>query len=542
MKLRTQLLLLQLAIVLVAVLGTGFVAGWLQEQQLRDSYRDRMIAVAQSVATLPAIISALDSDQPSETVQPIAEVVREASDVTYVVVVDSDGIRLSHPTPALIGEQVSTDPSDVLAGEIYVGTQTGTLGESWRVKVPIFDGDRIVGAVSVGILESNLRTDYLGNSVVLFVTIGVAAVFGVVGAAWVTSVIRRRIYGLEPDEIVGLLEAREAMLHGLREGLVALDEHGRIALINDSGADLLGLDDPHGVVGHPAIDVLSDELVRMLDDDGSRQRLVLVGERVLLVQCDVALIDDRLLGSVFILRDNTKLHALMRDLDGANDLADGLRVQAHGFANKLHVISGLLELGHVSEAVSFIERVGDGGTLSSVTNGSGIRDLEIAALLLVKQMRAHESGINLELDSSSALSPLATHSRGEGARDDLLTVLGNLVDNATEACSPGARVRVRILETFHSFEIEVSDDGPGIPEKLRSKVFSPGFSTKGPPPGVVTATRGIGLTLVERIAHRHGGEALLATSPTLGGTTIIVRLPFAETARQTNAKEAEVLL
>ncbi|GAA1227108.1 sensor histidine kinase [Rhodoglobus aureus] len=525
MKLRTQLLLLQLAIVLVAVLGTGFVAGWLQQQQLREAYRDRMIAVAQSVATLPAIIDALDDTQPSETVQPIAEVVREASDVTYIVVVDDDGIRLSHPNPERIGKQVSTDPSGVLAGEIYVGTQTGTLGESWRVKVPITDGNRIVGAVSVGILESDLRSDFLGSSALLFVTIGVAAAFGVVGAAWVTSVIRRRIYGLEPDEIVGLLEAREAMLHGMREGLVALDEHGRVALINDAGAHLLGLANQNSIVGQPASEVLSDELVHMLDDEESRQRLVLAGERVLLVQCDSARIGDRLLGSVFILRDNTKLHALMRDLDGAHDLADGLRVQAHGFANKLHVISGLLELGHVSEAVSFIERVGEGGTLSSVTSESGIRDLEIAALLLVKQMRAHERGINLELDPASTLAPLKAHVSAEALRDDMLTVLGNLVDNATEACASGSTVSVLVAENSGCIKIEVSDDGPGIPKKLRTKVFAPGFSTKSPTPGLVASTRGIGLTLVERIAHRHGGEAKVKES-TIGGTTISVRLPF----------------
>ncbi|MGV8913668.1 MAG: ATP-binding protein [Rhodoglobus sp.] len=541
MKLRTQLLLLQLAIVLVAVLGTGFVAGWMQEQQLRDSYRDRMIAVAQSVATLPAIIDAFDDPQPSATVQPIAEVVREASDVTYIVVVDENGVRLSHPNPARIGEQVSTDPSDVLAGEIYVGTQTGTLGESWRVKVPITDGNQIIGAVSVGILESSLRSDFLGSSVALFVTIGVAAAFGVVGAAWVTSVIRRRIYGLEPDEIVGLLEAREAMLHGMREGLVALDENGRIALINDAGAHLLGIDDQNNVVGRPAGDILDDDLLTMLDDEESRQRLILAGERVLLVQCDSAKIGDRMLGSVFILRDNTKLHALMRDLDGAHDLADGLRVQAHGFANKLHVISGLLELGHTSEAVSFIERVGDGGTLSSVTSGSGIRDLEIAALLLIKQMRAHERGINLELDSNSALSPLATHESAEKLRDDLLTVLGNLVDNATEACASGATVRVRVVESSGSIDIDVSDDGPGIPETLRSKVFAPGFSTKGPTPGLITSSRGIGLTLVERIAHRHGGEAAVK-DPLIGGTTISVRLPFSDSTTPHSAPHAVAVL
>jgi two-component system, CitB family, sensor kinase len=362
MSLRMQLLLLQVAIVLITVIGTGVVASWLQEQQLRDAYRDRMIGVAQSVARLPAIIEAFDSADPSATIQPIAEVVRKASNVTYVVVTNEKGIRYSHPDPSRIGEEVSTDPGPALSGKMYVGTQTGTLGESWRVKLPIYDADHtVMGVVSVGILESDLKSDYLGNSSLLFITIGVAAILGVIGAAGVSSVIRRRIYGLEPDEIAGLLETREAMLHGVREGLVAVDDQGRIALINDAGTRLLGLDPQRDIVGAQAADILDPELIRMVAEESAEQRLVLSGERVLLVRRDSATIGDRAIGAMLILRDNTELHALLRDLDGAQDLADGLRSQAHGFANKLHVISGLLELGHVTEAVAFIERAGSGG-------------------------------------------------------------------------------------------------------------------------------------------------------------------------------------
>ena len=155
MKLGVQLLLLQVAIVLTTVVGTGVTAVWLQEQQLREAYQDRMIAVAQSVAGLPVITEAFDDADPSATIQPVAEVIRRASDVTYVVVANDLGIRYSHPNPDRIGEKVSTDPAIPLSGEIYVGTQTGTLGESWRVKVPIFaDDGEVMGQVSVGILES----------------------------------------------------------------------------------------------------------------------------------------------------------------------------------------------------------------------------------------------------------------------------------------------------------------------------------------------------------------------------------------------------
>jgi len=531
MSLRVQLLMLQLAIVLVTVLGTGIVASALQEQQLRDAYRDRMIGVAQSAASLPAIVDAFDSPDPSATIQPIAELLRKASDVTYVVVSNAEGIRYSHPDPSRIGERVSTDPSLPLSGKTYVGTQTGTLGASWRVKVPIFDHDgEVMGLVSVGILESDLRSDYLGNSVLLFLTIAVAAVLGVIGAAGVASLIRRRIYGLEPEQIAGLLEEREAILHGVREGVVAVDDRGHVTLINDAAARLLGIDDSAGLIGRPAAEVLDPDLAQVLADPDAEQRLVLSGERVLVVRRDSAEIDGSTIGAILILRDNTELHALMRDLDGAQGLADGLRSQAHGFSNKLHVISGLLELGHVDEAVAFIEHEGSGGTLADVTGSTGIRDLEIGALLLVKQAHAKELGIEVSIEAESQLPALGTDPVSERLRDDLLTVLGNLLDNSVEACAYGGHVSVTVAEGPAAIGSEVTvtveDDGVGIPADLRERVFTPGFSSKATLPGPLSTGRGIGLTLVKRIAQRHGGSVQIDSNREAGnGARIVVRLP-----------------
>lgn len=530
MTLRAQLLILQVAIVLITVVGTGAVASFLQEQQLRDAYRDRMVAVAQSVAALPTVVNAFDDVDPSKTIQPIAEAIRRASDVTYVVVTNREGIRYSHPDPSLIGKVVSTDPGIALLGKTFVGTQTGTLGQSWRVKVPIFDArDDVVGIVSVGILEANLRTDYLGNSTLLFVTIGLAAIFGVVGAAAVSRVIRKRTYGLESEQIAGLLEEREAMLHGVREGLVAVDERGRIALINDAALRLLDLEATSGLVGSLAEDQLDGELVRLLASGEAEQSLVLSGERVLLVRRDIAELDGRRIGTILILRDNTELHALLRALDGVQSLADGLRAQAHGFANKLHVISGLLELGRPDKAVSFIEQEGGRGTLSSVTGSTEIRELEVVALLLVKQVRAEELGILMTIDPQSTLPTLTAHPTAELLRVDLVTVMGNLLDNAVEALSAGGRISVsiqaRVDHDDSAITICVLDSGEGIPPDLRERVFLSEYSSKSSLPGAILTGRGIGLTLVRRIAERYHGNVTIGAGPE-GGALMTVRLPI----------------
>ncbi|WP_245933249.1 sensor histidine kinase [Arthrobacter livingstonensis] len=377
--------------------------------------------------------------------------------------------------------------------------------------LPIFDTRHsVIGAVSVGVLESDLRSEYLSNSVWLFVTIAIAAIFGVIGAAWVTVVIRKRIFGLEPEQIAGLLEEREAILHGVREGVVAVDEFGRIVLINDAAVRLLSLEDEPDLVGTLAKEHLDDVLVGLLDDGDTEQSLALSGERVLLVRRDVAKIGGRPIGTILILRDNTELHTLLRDLDGVQGLADGLRAQAHGFANKLHVISGLLELGRVDQAVSFISHERSGGTLLGVTGRTGIRELEVAALLLMKQTRAEELGIAITIEPDSTLPLLTSRPSAEILRADLVTIIGNLLDNAAEATGAGGRISVSVHEQAAAngagaLVISVADSGEGIPHGLRKRVFTAGYSSKAARPGAVSTGRGIGLTLVKRIATRYCG-------------------------------------
>ena len=418
MTLRAQLLVLQVVIVLVLVCTTGFVASALQERQLREAYVDRMAGVAQSVARLPAIQDAFDDADPSATIQPIAEVIREASEVTYVVVTDERGMRYSHPDPEQIGQPVSTDPSVPLSGRVWTGTQTGTLGTSWRVKVPVYGNAAddastapVIGTASVGVLESELRADLTDDRGWLLGALAAAAVVGVLCAAWVTRLVRRRIYLLEPEDIAGLLETR--------------------------------------------------------------------------------------------------------------GLTDALRSQSHEFANTVHVISGLLELGRTEEAVAFIERSGYGGLLTASAVAPGVRSPEIAALLLVKAVTARERGVTLDVDDASALEAPAT-ADASSLHTDALIVLGNLIDNAVDATGPDGHVRVLLHSDGTHLHLRVDDDGPGVPTQLRQQVFKAGFSTKVP--GDREHSRGIGLALVRRVVDRRDGDVVIGTGD-LGGARMAVELP-----------------
>ena len=518
MTLRFQLLLLQAIIVCVTTVATGAVAGALQERSIRDAYQDRMQAVALSVASLPVVLDAFDDPDPSSVIQPVAELIRKASNVTYVVVTNVEGIRYSHPDPTRIGEMVSTDPSVPLSGEIYVGTQTGTLGASWRVKVPIYDGSEIIGTVSVGILESELSAEFMSTLNILLITMVASAIVGVFGAAGVTAIIRRRIYRLEPREIASLVENRETTLHRLSEGVVAVDEHGVVELVNDAAARLLD-STADELIGHDATEVLAPGLVDVLNAGEVEGRLVLSGERVLIARSSGAIADGERIAATVLLRDHTELHALMRRLDGAQSLTDGLRAQAHEFSNAMHVVSGLLEIGRPDEARAFIARRTPGGSIGLAQDANLLGDPELTALLSVKAAQARELGIEVDVRQVDELaSPLPADLAA-----DLLTVIGNLLDNAIEACHLGDRVVLTAQVARGTLRISVDDTGPGIPAELRQSVFTEGVSTKSGDDA--TIRRGIGLALVRRVVERRKGS-IEATESDLGGARFEIALPI----------------
>lgn len=516
MSLRAQMLLLQVAIVLTAVAGVGVAASIAQANQIRASYEQQMIGVAQSVARLPAVRSAMDDPAPATEIQPIAELIRRASGVTYVVVTDENGIRYSHPNPDRIGERVSTDPSVPLSGKTYVGTQTGTLGESWRVKVPIRDdAGKVIGTASVGILESQLRADLLAQLPRLVLWVVGAALVGLLGAYWVSRVVWRRIHRLEPEEIAALLETRDAMLHSIGEGLVAIDAQGRLALLNDEAQRLLGLSTD--AVGEEARAVLDPDVLALLHAGPGTRRLVLSGERILVAQRSEAVVDGDRVGTVLVLRDRTELHTVLRDLDGARDLTSALRAQAHEFANLMHTVSGLVEIGRPGEAVDFIARSGYGGALTAGGLVPAVTDPAVTALLMAKLATARERGVSLEVDPDSTCPPDDTA--------DVVTVIGNLIDNAVSAAGSGGTVQVSLAAdpSRGSLRLVVEDDGPGVATADRERIFRSGYSTSG------ADGRGLGLALVARILARRGGSVQVDES-SLGGARFSVIMEFVPAA------------
>ncbi len=390
-SLGTQLFVLQMVIVLLTVVGTATVWVSHTRRQLDEQYEQRALAIAESVAGLPGVREAFDDPHPEATLQPIALSIQKATGADYVVIANKDQIRYAHPTASLIGQKLSTDGTEVLTtGEEWTGVQTGTLGTSVRGKAPIFDvNGQIIGLASVGILEQTVAAELADALPPLIWTVFGVLVLGSAAAAFITRRVRRQTFGLEPKEIAGLLEQREGVLHGVKEGVVALDLDGRMTLINDAAQELLG--DVGGSLDDlPANDRLRDV---MAGDDVGEDRIVLRHGRTLVLNRTPVEVRGQHRGWVVTLRDRTELIRLSHQLDEASNTTDMLRAQAHEFANRMHTVVGLLELGEEEMAVRYITESAGGQYATDIREQ--VKDPTLAALLLAKSAQAAERGAAL---------------------------------------------------------------------------------------------------------------------------------------------------
>jgi len=406
----------------------------------------------------------------SPQVLKTAEAVRVRTGVDFVVITNADGIRYSHPEPERIGQPVSTDPGPALSGISDWYVQTGTLGKSVRGKVPIWDttGEGVVGIVSVGTLTGAVTQTLRSRLSGLLLAAGIAFAAGAVAAFIGARRIRGQTLGLEPPEIAALYEHRDGLLRALHEGVLALDRDGYVTLINNGAATMLGLQDDSDGIRLSGRDRLKP-LLDLFDSGSARVDVpVQIGTQTLLVTCAPITIRNKREGAVFTFRDRTELQGLVSELESAHGLVEALRAQAHEHSNNLHTISGLIELGKHDDVLSIVS---DHSTaqreLADLYDHRGGADSLIVASLLAKAAVAGERDVRLRTHLGNLPQTEMRVSR------DLVTIIGNLVDNAVDHLSEtivaGGEVEIAVWYQDGSVRIHVSDSGHGIePDKIEA--------------------------------------------------------------------------
>jgi two-component system CitB family sensor kinase len=513
--LASQILLAVLAILLATVVIGGVLDVQLTRQSLDQQYEQRARVAAVAVADMPQLPQALAAHDPAHTIQPLATKIARTTGAAYVVVTDRSGIRYSHPNPALIGKRLE-EPVAVLDGLDHVGIDHGSLGRSANGKAPIFDSSgRVVGQVSVGILETEVAARVTRDVQAIVAYSALALAVGAAVALLLAHRIKRVTFGLELGEIAALVQEREAMLHGIREGVLGFDARGRVSLINGEARRLLG-------IAGTATGRRLEELIepgRLQDVLAGRvpgtDQSVLTSEALLVVNRRPVIVAGRDVGSIVTLRDRTELEAMIRRMHAVTGLANALRAQEHEFTNRLHVIAGLLDLDEIDEARRYLDTITGQQFTSAEDLRARIRPPVVAALLLAKLAVASERGVSLTITDDSHLEA------GDSDAQMLMTIIGNLVDNAVDATAgqPEPRtVQVR-LTGEDGLRIVVTDNGPGVAPEHLTDIFTDGFSTK---PDRGELRRGIGLALVHRLVHRAGGRIEAMPGP---GGQFVVQLP-----------------
>ncbi|MFE0022875.1 ATP-binding protein [Amycolatopsis sp. NPDC059021] len=521
MRFSRQILLLQIGVVVLVVgLGVALV-GVMLRGTLTEQYGQRALAIARSFATDPQVVAAAAARKPNENLE---QWVRSYTDPAikdsplFVVVTDDKGIRIAHPLPAEVGKPVSTPADEALAGNNVVSAvENGRLGLSVRSKTPIWQGDRVVGEVSVGFEIEDLTGDFDKLLLSILGFAGGALLLGAGASALLNRRLRRLTHGLEPHELTELLYEREAVLHGIGEGMLAVDADNKVTVRNDEAERLLGTELP---VGARLSELeLSPRVHKAVHEGRPVDNLLAVaGNRVLVINSRAVRRDDRDIGTVLTFRDRTDLDTLTRELDGIRALSDGLRAQRHEYANRLHTLSGLLQLGHHAEAVDYLQTLTETTSARPSEVSDAVADPYLQALLLAKTEQAQEKGMTLTLSDDSWVPGTVTDPIAAN------TVIGNLVDNALHAARMGPRrpatVEVGLLAEGTTLHVSVVDSGAGVPEELRDTVFDEGVSTK------IAPGHGLGLALTRQAARARGGDVWLAGAGNAeGGALFVAKLP-----------------
>lgn len=534
-RLATEILLLQLAVVALT-LGIAFalVAG-VYNQRLVQEYGNRSLDIARVIASAPAVREEVARD--NREMPPVAELadgylqrlatqVQQGTHVLFVVITNDEGIRLTHPNSEELGKRVSTDPSVALSGHEQVVQQQGTLGPSVRAKVPILEPDstRVVGEVSVGMSTSTvyglLRNEYRFAAL----TGGPALIVGVLLSVLLARRWREQTLDLQPTEMTELVRTQEAVLHGIGEGVLAADTGGNTTFVNEEACRLLEID---SATGHPVDEIgLTPRVLEVLRSCDPAPTLATVGDRILVVSARPVQREGRDLGTVLVVRDRTDVESLTRQLDAVQLMSTVLRAQRHEYANRLHLLNGLLHSGRSEEASEYLEELLGSGPLGSALPGiDTIRDAYLQAFLAAKAAGVREAGVTLRIGDNTWVPGRLV------LPVDVTTVLGNLLDNAIDAArtggNPDRMVEVELLQDNSTLHITVADSGDGVEPDLADEIFNEGTSTK--PQSDLPGGRGIGLTLSRQIARTLGGDIRLSSAgdpgAELSGAEFIATLP-----------------
>lgn len=526
MKLQTKLTILIIIVVFISIsIIIFFVASWMTKN-IKSTSKTNVMNVAEMVANSREVIDALGKKDPDKIIGPYIEnQLKSLDEIEYIIVVDNEGMRYSHPNVNMIGQKfVGGDESRVVkAGDVYISEAIGTLGRSLRAFVPIYnvEKNKEIGFVCVGMLTKSIeQSEHMAILYIILISIGSLAV-GIVGAFILSNNIKNTLLGLEPEEITNLYNEKIGILDAIYEGLIAIDNNGNITLVNDSALNILHYEnqiDKNSIIGKNIDEIFpTTNLIKVLKEGKCKFEEEQKINNTVIMTNKIPIKDrDKVIGAIATFRDKTEVTRLAEELTGVKKMAWSLRAQNHEFMNKLHTISGLIQLEEYDEALQFISNVAKNRNNISSILTKKIKDPSISAILFSKYNKAEENRIKFNIDESSKISKLPKFMDSE----DIVSIVGNLIENSLDAVDNdgSGEVYIKIIQYSELIEIKISDNGPGIKDEYMDKIYEQGFTTK-------EGQRGHGMYIVKQIIDRANGKIELKVN---NGVNWNISIPMGE--------------
>ncbi|WP_432474765.1 ATP-binding protein [Amphritea sp. HPY] len=521
LKQRMILILGLMALLQTGVLGL-FAVHYLQHS-LDEQIGQRALHVAKTIAAMPQFVSAV-KERDSQYLQPLTLRLAVKTEAKFVVVGDRDGIRLAHPNPDKVGRPMSDDEGDdnaeaLVRGKGYISKALGHLGWTMRGKAPVYaeHTDEVIGLVSVGYDLTQVEEVIDRYRLTLIIVIAGCFLLSACIAIWFANHFKRAIFGLEPEQIAHLFDEQNATLEAVREGIIAINSLGIITTINKTAIVTLGLPEDTRLTGRPIAQVLPDsgllEVLRtgepQFDLEVWREGYNLIVNRLPLKQ------GDKITGVVSSFRRKDELDMVSKKLTRIQQYADSLRSQAHEYSNKLHTIAGLIQIDAKHEALALIGQESQSHQDLIHLLLAATPDPILAGCLLGKYNRAREMGLELIIDPESHMTELPDNL----PREQLVSILGNLIDNALEATllqqGSGGKVKLSMTDLGNDLIFEVEDQGAGISKSEEQRIFEKGVTSK------TENGHGIGLHLVKSLLKNLGGHISLESGDGQGSRFIV---------------------
>ena len=521
-----RIFITQLVLIVTLALFLG-VSGTLINIHFEVEKRDQNLQnIAEAVASSPLIDDKIANPDDKKTTELLNEYLDSLKisldNIDVISFVSRENIRLYHSNHELIGTEYdgAIPEFEKVSKEYYTANETGPSGSQRRAYAAVYDKNgNYTGFVMTIMLLENIKAETL-QILFIFALITVAAILiELIISAELSSSIKKSLHGYEPNVFSAMFQVRDNILESLNEGVLAVDKNGIVQFANRSAAKMLGKKKAKELINTPFTDCCNDGFIKNVISTGEKEFNIQeqsIDNSNVLIDCIPIKEKDDIIGAVAILHNREEYTKLMEDLAGTRYLVDSMRANNHDFTNKLHVIMGLIQMEMYDDAVSYIENISivQRETISKIM--SVVDEPSIAALLIGKSARASELNIKFILNDESHYSKTDLLLPSEL----MVTVIGNLIDNAFEAINikniqRQKELRFGIYSRENALLITVEDTGIGISKDNLEHIYDNGFSTKG-------EGRGTGLYQVKEMIEAIGGKITVESQENVGTSFTVI--------------------